>query len=100
MSFRTKNALAPFLTVYADSRPRVNAWLVLKSWTYNDVLKLDTALTENTLTKMDIGKRAVIPLHSAPERLFNSSADKIFINDCTLDGIHTLHATLNTTWHI
>ena len=100
MSFREKNALAPFLTVYADSRPRLNAWLVLKSWTYNDVLKLDTAFAENTLTKMDIGKRAVIPLYSAPERLLNSSADKIVINDCTLDGKHTLHATLNTTWQI
>ena len=28
---------------------------------YNDVLKLDTALAENTLTKMDLGNGAVIP---------------------------------------
>ena len=45
--FRTQTTLAHFLTVYADSRLRVNAWLVLKSWTYNDVLKLDTAFVEN-----------------------------------------------------
>ena len=51
--------------------------IVLKSWTYNDVLKLDTAFAENTLTNMDIGNRAVIPPHSAPERLIHSSADKI-----------------------
>ena len=100
MSFRTKNTLAPSLTVEADSRPRVNAWLVLKSWTYNDVLKLDTAFAENTLTKMDLGNRAVIQPHSAPERLIHPSADKIDINDCTLDGKHTLHATLYTTWQI
>ena len=76
----------------------MNAWLVLQSWTYNDVLKLDTAFAENTLAKMDIGNRAVILPHSAPERLIHSSADKIDINDCTLDGKHTLHATLYTTW--
>ena len=76
----------------------MNAWPVLKSWTYNDVLKLDTAFAENTLTKMDLGNRAVVPPHSAPERFIHSSADKIDINDCTLDGKHTLHATLYTTW--
>ena len=67
---------------------------MLKSWTY----KLDTAFAENTLAKIDIGNRAVILPHSAPERLIHSSADKIDINDCTLDGKHTLHATLYTTW--
>ena len=34
-----------------QSRP---SWIVLKSWTYNDVHKHDTAFTENTLTQMDI----------------------------------------------
>ena len=53
-----------------------------------------------TLTKMDIGNRAVIPPHSARERLIHSSADKIDINDCTLDGKHTLNATLYTTWQV
>ena len=72
--------------------------IVLKSWTYNDILKLDTAFAENTLTNMDIGNTAVIPTHSAPERLIHSSADKIDINDCTLDGKHTLHATLYISW--
>ena len=71
--------------------------IVLKSWTYNDVLKLDTAFAENTLTKMDLGNRVVIPPHSAPERLIHSSADKIDTNECTLDWKHTLHATLYTT---
>ena len=47
---------------------------------------------------MDLDNRAVIPPHSAPERLIHSSADKIDINDCTLDGKHTLHAALYTTW--
>ena len=72
----------------------MNAWLVLKSWTYNDVLQLDTAFAENTLTKMDLGN--MIPPHLTPERLIHSSADTIDINDCTLDGKHTLHATLYT----
>ena len=45
---------------------------------------------------MDIGNRAVIP----PERLIHFSADKIDINGCTLDGEHTLHATLYTTCQI
>ena len=53
-----------------------------------------------TLTKIDFGNRAVIPPHSAPEGLIHSSADKIDINDGTLDGKHTLHATLYTTWQI
>ena len=45
---------------------------------------------------MDLDNRAVIPPHSAPEQLIHSSADKI--DDCTLDGKHTLHATRYTTW--
>ena len=73
---------------------------MLKSWTYNDVLKLDTAFAENSLAKMDIGNRAVILPHSAPAGLIHSSADKIDINDCTLDGKHTLYATLYTTCQI
>ena len=48
-----------------------------------------------SFTKMDLGNRAVIPPHSAPERLIHFSAYIIDINDCTLDGKHTLHATLN-----
>ena len=50
--------------------------------------KLDTAFAENTLTKMDLGNRVVIPPHSAPERLIHSSADKIDTNECTRDGKH------------
>ncbi len=50
------------------------------------------------LAKMDIGNRAVVLPHSAPARLIHSSADRIDINDRTLDGKHTLHATLYTTW--
>ena len=52
------------------------------------------------MDKKDIGNRAVIPPHSAPERLIHSSADTIDINDCTLDWKYTLHATLYTTWQI
>ena len=48
---------------------------------------ISTALAENTLTKMDIANRAVIPPHLAPGRLINFSADNIDINDCTLDRL-------------
>ena len=58
---------------------------------YNNVLKLDTALTDNTLTKLDIGKGAVIPPHLAPGRLIRSSVDNIDINDGTLRNIHAKH---------
>ena len=77
-----------------------NVQLFNNSQLDNDVLKFDTAFAENTLTKMDLGNRAVIPPHSAPERLIHFPAYKIDINDCTLDGKHTLHATLYTTWQI
>ena len=56
--------------------------------------------THGQWTTMDIGNVAVIPAHSAPERLIHSSADKIDINDCPLDGKHTLHVTLYTIWQI
>ena len=53
-----------------------------------------------TLTKMDIGNRAVIPPHSAPERLIHSSADKIDINDGTLDGKHSIYFTCHTVHNL
>ena len=55
-------------------------------------------MAENPLTKMDLGNRAVIPPHLAPGRLIHFSADTIDIDDGTLDGKHTLHATLYRTW--
>ena len=46
---------------------------------------------------MDLANRAVSPPYLAPGRLINFSADNIDINDGTLDGKHTLHATLYNT---
>ena len=59
---------------------------------------INTALAENTLTKMDLVNRAVIPPQLATGRLMHFSVDNIDINDGTLDGKHTLHATLYKTW--
>ena len=73
---------------------RVNARRVLKSLTIMYLNLISTALAENTLTTMDLANRAVIRPHLAPGRLIHFSADNSDINDGTLDGKHTLHATL------
>ena len=59
------------------------------------MMQLDkSVLAENTLTTMDRGNGAVIPPHLTQGRLIHFSADNnIDINDSTLDGKHTFHAT-------
>ena len=53
---------------------------------------ISSALAENTLTKMDIANRAVIPPHLAPGRLIHFSADNI------LDGKHTIQNLAKRTF--
>ena len=52
---------------------------------YHDILKLDTALAENTLQTMSTD-RSVLPPNLVKDRFVHFSADNIDINDRTLDG--------------
>ena len=64
---------------------------------YHDILKLDTALAENTLQTMSTD-RSVLPPNLVKDHFVHFSADNIDINDRTLDGKNTFHATQVATW--
>ena len=64
---------------------------------YHDILKLDTALTENTLQTMSTDG-SVLPPNLVKDRFVHFSADNIDINDRTLDGKNTFHATQVAAW--
>ena len=53
---------------------------------YNDILRIDTALSEHTLKSMDPETGAVIPPNLCKGRFVHFTADNIDINDSTLDG--------------
>ena len=59
---------------------------------YRDVLRLDTALAEKTLTTMD-EDGAVVPPNLVEGRFVHFSTDNVDINENTLDGKGTFHAT-------
>ena len=60
---------------------------------YNDIPRIDTTLSEHTLKSMDLETGAVIPPNLCKERFVHFTADNIDINDSTLDGKNTFHAT-------
>ena len=64
---------------------------------YRDVLRLDTALAERTLQSMD-ASGAVIPPNLVKDKFVLFSADNIDINEGTLDGRTTFHATQMAVW--
>ena len=64
---------------------------------YHDILKLDTALAENTLQTMSTDGSA-LPPNLMKDRFVHFSADNIDINDRTLDGKNTFHATQVAAW--
>lgn len=65
---------------------------------YKDILRIDTALAENTLQHMDRVTGAVVPPNLVSRRFVHFSADNIDINDATLDGKNTFHATQIAVW--
>lgn len=64
---------------------------------YREVLKLDTVLAKNTLQSMG-HDGAVVPQNLVKGRFVHFSADNVDINECTLDGKGTFHATQVAAW--
>ena len=64
---------------------------------YHGILKLDTALAENTLQTMSTDG-SVLPPNLVKYRFVHFSTDNIDINDRTLDGKNTFHATQVAAW--
>ena len=65
---------------------------------YEEIVQMDTALAESTLKSMNKDHGAVIPPNLTPDRFVHFTADNIDINDCTLDGKNTFHATQVAAW--
>ena len=64
---------------------------------YKDILKLDTALAEHTLNTMD-ESGSVLPPKLASNQFVHFSADNIDINESSLDGKNSFHATQIAAW--
>lgn len=64
---------------------------------YRDVISLDTALAEKTLTTVD-HNGAVVPTNLVKARFVHFSTDNVDINETTLDGKGTFHATQVAAW--
>lgn len=64
---------------------------------YEQILKLDTALAENTLESINKDNDAVPP-NLTFGRFTHFTADNIDVNDSTLDGKNTFHATQVAAW--
>ena len=64
---------------------------------YREVIKLDNALGKKTLDTMD-GSGAVIPPNLVKGRFLHFSTDNVDINEYTLDGKGTFHATQVAAW--
>ena len=65
---------------------------------YWDVRRVDTALAKHTLSTMNTENGTVIPVNLAEGRLIHFTADNIDINEGTLDGQNTFHATQYAAW--
>ena len=65
---------------------------------YLDVRRVDTALAKHTLSTMNPENGTVIPSNLAQENFIHFTADNIDINEGTLDGQDTFHATQYAAW--
>lgn len=65
---------------------------------YRDVLRMDTALAKDTLKTMDETNGSVVPPNLVPGKFVHFTADNIDINDSSLDGKNTFHATQYAAW--
>ena len=66
---------------------------------YHEALKLDTLLAKKTLDTMN-KDGGVIPQNLVKNRFVHFSTDNIDINEHTLDGKRTFHATQIAAWQI
>ena len=65
---------------------------------YTDLLYVDTALAEHSLSKMDTETGNLLPVNLTPNRFTHFTVDNIDINDSTLDCKDTFHATQIAAW--
>lgn len=65
---------------------------------YHSLLQVDTAMAEKTLQAMDPETVAVTPPNFVHGRFTHFTCDNIGINDSTLDGKNTFHATQMAGW--
>ena len=65
---------------------------------YEQVVRVDTALAENTLESIDYETGAVIPPNFVEDKFVHFIADNIDNLDETLDGKNTFHATHVAAW--
>jgi len=65
---------------------------------YSKVLQYDTAMAEATLKRLDTQTGAVVPQNLVVGRFVHFSGDNLDINDSTLDGKNTFHATQLAAW--
>ena len=64
---------------------------------YTDVIRLDNSLAQETLKTAD-ASGSVLPTNLVANRFVHFSADNIDINEFTLDGKGTFHATQVAAW--
>jgi len=65
---------------------------------YDAIKQIDTTLAEATLTSMDSETGAVIPPNLDKDTFVHFTADNIDINDASLDGKNSFHATQAAAW--
>ncbi|CAH3188967.1 unnamed protein product [Porites lobata] len=65
---------------------------------YRDIRRVDTALAKHTLSTMNTENGAVTPVNLAEGRFIHFTADNIDINEGTLDGQNTFHASQYAAW--
>ena len=65
---------------------------------YRNILQVDTALAESTLTRMDPLTGTVVPPNLVPDRFIHFTCVNIDINNASLDGKNTFHTTQMAAW--
>ena len=65
---------------------------------YHSLLQVETTMAEKTLRAMDPETGAVTPPNFVPGRFTHFTCDNIDINDASLDGNDSLHATQVASW--
>ena len=89
------------LTLHKATRSRKLVNLFYKAGhiaSYGRILSIDTGMAESTLKSIDKDTGAVVPPNLVPGRFVHFSADNIDINDSSLDGKNTFHATQIAVW--
>ena len=89
------------LTLHNATRSRKLVNLFYKAdhiTSYGRILSIDTGMAESTQKGIDEDTGAVVPSNLVPGRFVHFSADNIDINDSSLDGKNTFHATQMAVW--